>query len=62
MIRKIIRFLEREDGPSAVEYAVMLMLVFLACIVVIQTIGQSVSDSFGSSSNSIDEAFTASGV
>jgi len=34
------RFLHEEDGPSAVEYAVMLALIVMACAGTVQYIGQ----------------------
>ena len=55
--RTILRFLIAEDGPTAVEYAIMLMLVFLACLSVVVVLGQSASTSFEDSSTSIEEAF-----
>ena len=53
---KLVRFLKNEDGPSAVEYAVMIMLIFLAVIATIQTVGSALSDSFNSSANRIKNA------
>ena len=35
MISKVQRFLISEDGPTAVEYAVMLALIIVACIAVV---------------------------
>lgn len=54
--RTIKQFLIAEDGPTAVEYAVMLLLIFMACIVVIQTIGNMLSGSFTASSDTIETA------
>jgi pilus assembly protein Flp/PilA len=34
-------FLRREDGPTAVEYAVMLALIIAACIAAIGALGNS---------------------
>ena len=34
-----LRFLQEEDGPTAVEYAVMLALIIVVCIIAITTIG-----------------------
>lgn len=45
-IRSISRFLTSEDGPTAVEYAVMLALILVACIAIITSLGQSVSGTF----------------
>ena len=56
-LKKLRRFLNDESGPTAVEYAVMIMLIFLAVIVVVQTIGRALNDSFSGSSKSIDDAF-----
>ena len=49
----VVRFLKAEDGPTAVEYATMLMLIILVCISVITTIGQTTQASLESSSDSI---------
>ena len=56
--KKILRFLLAEDGPTAVEYAMMLMLVFLVCISVVILLGQGAAGSFDRSSLSIQDAFT----
>ncbi len=41
------RFLVAEDGPAAVEYAVMLSLIIVVCVAVIRSIGASTLGSFG---------------
>ena len=43
---KVRRFLVSEDGPTAVEYAVMLALILVACITIVTTLGTSVSGTF----------------
>jgi pilus assembly protein Flp/PilA len=57
MLNRIAKFawqlLVKEDGPTAVEYAVMMMLIFLACIATIQIVGDSTSSSFENSKDSI---------
>lgn len=40
------RFLKAEDGPTAVEYAVMLALIIVVCIGAITTIGSNASKTF----------------
>ncbi len=50
VITKIWTFLADEDGPTAVEYAVLVMLVFLVVIGTIQTLGTSLNASFANSS------------
>lgn len=48
LLPSICRFLKSEDGPTAVEYAVMLALILVACITIITTLGQSSSGTFSS--------------
>ena len=60
LLNRIIQFLQEEDGPTAVEYAMMILLIFLACLTAIIAIGQATAGSFEGSSNSIDSAMTAS--
>jgi pilus assembly protein Flp/PilA len=43
---KVRQFLVSEDGPTAVEYAVMLALILVACITIVTTLGTSVSGTF----------------
>ncbi len=43
---QIQRFLTSEDGPTAVEYAVMLALILVTCIVIIGSLGTSISSTF----------------
>jgi pilus assembly protein Flp/PilA len=42
----ISRFLREEDGPTAVEYSVMLALIIVAAIGAIQLIGTKVTGMF----------------
>jgi pilus assembly protein Flp/PilA len=44
--RSVNRFLVSEDGPTAVEYAVMLAFIIVVCIVAIQAVGTSTSAVF----------------
>lgn len=46
IVRAAIRFLKKEDGPTAVEYAVMLALIIVVCFVVISTIGSHSNSNF----------------
>ncbi len=43
---KLQRFLVSEDGPTAVEYAVMLALIIIVCLVAITAVGQQTSAMF----------------
>ena len=56
---RIIRFLKAEDGPTAVEYAVMIALILLVCISAVVTVGQSTAGSFEHSGKQLTEAFEA---
>jgi pilus assembly protein Flp/PilA len=47
------RLIASEDGPTAVEYAVMLALILLVCLVAIRNFGTTTSDSLRNSANSI---------
>lgn len=44
--KKVQRFLASEDGPTAVEYAVMLALIVIVCLTAIQAIGTNASATF----------------
>ena len=50
MISRFFRFavdlVKREDGPTAVEYAVMLALIIVVCITAISTLGSNASNTF----------------
>jgi pilus assembly protein Flp/PilA len=42
----VIDFLKKEDGPAAVEYAIMLALIIVVCLGAITTIGQNANATF----------------
>ncbi len=42
----IVNFLKNEDGPTAVEYAVMLALIIVVCITAITALGTNASNTF----------------
>jgi pilus assembly protein Flp/PilA len=44
--KHLIRFVKKEDGPTAVEYAVMLALVIAVCVTAIGTLGSQVNSTF----------------
>jgi pilus assembly protein Flp/PilA len=46
LIRQFANFLRTEDGPTAVEYAVMLALIIVVCIGAITTIGKNANGVF----------------
>ena len=50
---KVQRFLVSEDGPTAVEYAVMLALIVIVCLVAIGNIGTNANNTFTNIANSL---------
>ena len=42
----LVNFLKQEDGPTAVEYAVMLALIVVVCIAAITTLGTNANATF----------------
>jgi pilus assembly protein Flp/PilA len=55
-MRLLRRLLREEDGPTAVEYAVMLALIIIACMAGIQALTDETAASFTRSSDAIDTA------
>ena len=53
LIGKTRRFLVSEEGPTAVEYAVMLALIVLVCLTAITSIGTKASTTFNKVSTSL---------
>ncbi|MDX1963193.1 MAG: Flp family type IVb pilin [Pirellulales bacterium] len=47
------KFLKSEDGPTAVEYAVMLALIVIVCLTAINSIGTNANTTFTNVANSI---------
>jgi pilus assembly protein Flp/PilA len=52
-VQQVANFLKREDGPTAVEYAVMLALIIVVCITAITTLGTNANKTFTSVGNTI---------
>jgi pilus assembly protein Flp/PilA len=42
----LVNFVRNEDGPTAVEYAVMLALIVVVCITAITTLGSNANNTF----------------
>ena len=51
--KKVQRFLTSEDGPTAVEYAVMLALIVIVCLSAISAIGTNANLTFQEIADSI---------
>ena len=47
------QFLTAEDGPTAVEYAVMLALIIIVCLTAISALGTNASTTFTNVGNSL---------
>jgi pilus assembly protein Flp/PilA len=56
LLVRVQRFLASEDGPTAVEYAVMLALIVVVCLTTIQSLGSNANVTFSSVSNSMSAA------
>jgi pilus assembly protein Flp/PilA len=46
LVRSTVHFLKQEDGPTAVEYAVMLALIIVVCIAAITALGSNANNTF----------------
>jgi pilus assembly protein Flp/PilA len=49
----LVNFLKSEDGPTAVEYAVMLALIIVVCLAAIQILGSNANKAFSTVGQSI---------
>jgi pilus assembly protein Flp/PilA len=54
MIKLIRKFLREEDGPTAVEYAVLLALIVAACLGAVNSMANATADSFDTSAKTLD--------
>jgi len=52
----VVEFMKREDGPTAVEYAVMLALIIVVCIGAITTLGKNANGTFTSVGTAISSS------
>ena len=46
LTKNLVSFLKAEDGPTAVEYAVMLALIIVVCIAAITALGSNANSTF----------------
>jgi pilus assembly protein Flp/PilA len=53
LTKNVVEFLKREDGPTAVEYAVMLALIVVVCIAAITAIGSNSNLTFSAVGSAI---------
>ena len=53
---RVLAFLRKEDGPTAVEYAVMLALIIVVCIAAITALGTNANATFTNVSTTVGGA------
>ena len=46
LVSAVVNFLQNEDGPTAVEYAVLLALNVVLCVAAITTMGTNANKTF----------------
>jgi pilus assembly protein Flp/PilA len=56
LVSGMVQFLRSEDGPTAVEYAVMLALIIVVCIGAVTTLGSNASTTFTSVGNTLSSS------
>jgi len=54
--RFALDFLKQEDGPTAVEYAVMLALIIVVCIAAISALGSNAQGTFNKVGSTVNTA------
>jgi pilus assembly protein Flp/PilA len=55
-VKKIQNFLASEDGPTAVEYAVMLALIIIVCLTTITNVGTQANSVFSNVASTLSTA------
>jgi pilus assembly protein Flp/PilA len=53
LVARVVGFLKDDNGPTAVEYAVMLALIIVVCISAIKLLGGNASSKFSNTSLNI---------
>jgi pilus assembly protein Flp/PilA len=53
---KVKHFVQSEDGPTAVEYAVMLALIIIVCLAAIQAVGNQANSTFENINTQLEAA------
>jgi pilus assembly protein Flp/PilA len=51
--KNVVQFLKAEDGPTTVEYAVMLALIIVVCIATVTALGQNANQTFSIVKNAL---------
>ena len=55
-MKTILRFIRDEDGPTTVEYAIMLTLILVGCLTAISVIGSETASFFQDSAEQLDKS------
>jgi len=55
MRARLVRFLRHDDAATAVEYAVLLGLIFMTVFTAVMTFGQTANQSWQNSTNSLSD-------
>lgn len=53
---RLKRFMQSDDGPTAVEYAVLLALIVVVCVGAVKNMANATGSSFDRSSTAINQA------
>ena len=61
LITKVQKFMQAEDGPTAVEYAIMLALIVIVCIAAVGQIGAATNTAFEAVANELNGLPTGGG-
>ena len=56
LAQKLHRFLNVEDGPTAVEYAVMLALIIIVCLAAVTSVGTQAAAKFNNIATQVGKA------
>jgi pilus assembly protein Flp/PilA len=56
LLDSVKTFVVSEDGPTAVEYAVMLALIIIVCLTAIKAVGTTANDRFTDVKNALTPA------
>jgi pilus assembly protein Flp/PilA len=56
MFKKLINFFKDEEGATMVEYALMLALIAIVCILAVTAVGENAESVFNQSAGELDTA------
>jgi len=59
LVKKFRVFLLEDDGPTAVEYAIMLSVIVGACIVAVGQVATATKNSYDSSGTAVNSALSS---